>query len=180
MVQGSRGKAVLLRVFTAQRYEGWLRAHAWPHQGEGLNDLCHDLCHWMRRFWHPFQLLLLWFHDSPSTCIYRGSRKVNFLKVKWTKPSIWMTGKKYKKNITVTFYIFRRMSKNILKILIFQDPTVCPIFGTQFPNPLPPSYSRQKEQSEHSLKWQPGDKIGICQIHTHICIRGELRELFIW
>jgi len=73
------------------------------------------------------------------------------------------------------------MSKNILKILIFQDPTVCPIFGAQSPNPLPPSYnSREKEQSELSLKWQLGDKIEICQIHTHICIRRELRELLIW
>lgn len=64
-----------------------------------------------------------------------------------------MTGKNYKKNIIVTFYIFRRMSKNMLKILIFQDPTVCPIFGAQFPNPLPPSYSsKEKEQNELSLK----------------------------
>ena len=68
-----------------------------------------------------------------------------------------------------------------IKILIFQDRTVCPIFGAQSPNPLPSSYSsREKEQNELSLKRQPGDKIEICQIHTHICIRSELRELLIW
>ena len=40
-----------------------------------------------------------------------------------------------------------------IKILIFQDRTVCPIFGAQSPNPLPPSYSsREKEQNELSLK----------------------------
>ena len=62
-----------------------------------------------------------------------------------------MTGKKYNKNITVTFYIFRRMSKNILKILIFQDPTVCPIFGAQSPNPLPPSYSSREKNKVNFL-----------------------------
>lgn len=32
VLQGSGRKAMLLRVFTTQKYEGWLRAHAWPHQ----------------------------------------------------------------------------------------------------------------------------------------------------
>lgn len=78
-----------------------------------------------------------------------------------------MTGKKYKKNITVAFYIFRNVQEYI-KDSYLSDPTVCPIFGAQFPNPLPPSYSRQKEQSEHSLNDNLETKLEFVKyIHTY-------------
>ena len=115
VLQGSGCKAMLLRVFTAQKYEGWLRAHAWPHQAYPWRDST------------TYAMLgVIGWEDSgiPSNSHSYGSMthhqhvgEVNFLRIKWTKPSVWMTGKNYKKNIIVTFYIFWRMSKNMLQIL---------------------------------------------------------------
>ena len=51
------------------------------------------------------------------------------------KPIPRLLGKKYKKNIVVTLNIvcniFKSMSKNVLKIPVFQDLTIWPIFGPE-------------------------------------------------
>ena len=91
----------------------------------------------------------------------------------------WMPGKEHKENIVIVILLTEIYVQDILKILTFQDPLLCPCFWSTDSATfclLAPSYhSGEKEQGPrtHPLKmaiWRCNEKLSNTTIYICVCI----------